>query len=481
MKVLRIIARLNVGGPAKHVAWLEAGLRRRGVESVLVAGVVAEGEDDMGYFAESLGVRPHVIPEMSREVSPKDLVTAWKLYRLLRRERPDIVHTHTAKAGTVGRVAGLLYRWLTPSALWGRPRRCRFVHTYHGHIFHSYYGRWKTRLFLSVERALARLATDRIVVISPQQFREIHERFRVGRARQFALVPLGLDTGPFLDWAARRERLRREWGAGEGDCLVGIVGRLTEVKNHRLFLEAAALFKEKYARAGDGHGEESYADDKRKHAGDSDWRAGGGEESYASGGAGGDGGARRVRFVVIGDGHLRVELEAQAYALGLGGDVEFTGTRDDPEDFYPALDVVALTSLNEGTPLTLIEAMANARAVVATAVGGVVDLLGGVEESELRRPHPWQVCERGVQVRPGDAEAFADALAHLVADEPLRAALGERGREFVERFYSVERLVADMLYLYEDLSGPARETETPSRAASAADARGADKHAPRRV
>jgi glycosyltransferase involved in cell wall biosynthesis len=449
MKVLRIIARLNVGGPAKHVAWLEAGLRRRGVESVLVAGVVAEGEDDMGYFAESLGVRPHVIPEMSREVSPKDLVTAWKLYRLLRRERPDIVHTHTAKAGTVGRVAGLLYRWLTPSALWGRPRRCRFVHTYHGHIFHSYYGRWKTRLFLSVERALARLATDRIVVISPQQFREIHERFRVGRARQFALVPLGLDTGPFLDWAARRERLRREWGAGEGDCLVGIVGRLTEVKNHRLFLEAAALFKEKYA--GDG------------------------EEGYASGGA------RRVRFVVIGDGHLRVELEAQAYALGLGGDVEFTGTRDDPEDFYPALDVVALTSLNEGTPLTLIEAMANARAVVATAVGGVVDLLGGVEESELRRPHPWQVCERGVQVRPGDAEAFADALAHLVADEPLRAALGERGREFVERFYSVERLVADMLYLYEDLSGHARETETPSRAASAADARGADKHAPRRV
>ena len=152
MRVVRIIARLNVGGPAKHVAWLEAGLRRRGVESLLVAGVVPPGEDDMGYFAESLGVRPTVIREMSREVSPKDLITAWKLYRLLLRERPDIVHTHTAKAGTVGRAAGLLYRWLTPSALWGRPRRCRMVHTYHGHIFHSYYGRWKTRLFLLVER-----------------------------------------------------------------------------------------------------------------------------------------------------------------------------------------------------------------------------------------------------------------------------------------------------------------------------------------
>src|SRR5205085_2120380 len=193
--------------------------------------------------------------------------------------------------------AGLLYRWLTPSALWGRPRRCRFVHTYHGHIFHSYYGRWKTRLFLAVERALARLATDRIVVVSPQQFREIHEQFGVGRARQFAVVPLGLDTTPFRDWAARRERLRREWGAGERDTLVGIVGRLTEVKNHSLFLEAAALLKEKSA----------------------------GEAGAADGG--------RVRFVVIGDGHLRVDLEAQAYALGLGGDVEFAGVRDDPEDF----------------------------------------------------------------------------------------------------------------------------------------------------
>ena len=406
MKVVRIIARLNVGGPAKHVAWLEAGLRRRGVESLLVTGVVPPGEDDMGYFAESLGVRPVVVPEMSRELSPKDAAAAWRLYRLLRRERPDIVHTHTAKAGTIGRVAGLFYRWLTPSALVGRPRRCRLVHTYHGHIFHSYYGRWKTRLFLAVERALARLATDRIVVVSPQQFREIHGRFGVGRARQFAVIPLGLDTGLFRGSAARRERLRREWGAGERDTLVGIVGRLTEVKNHRLFLESAALLKRRCADGAEG------------------------------GGAAGPGGGR-VRFVVIGDGHLRVELEAQAYALGLGGDVQFLGLRDDPENFYPALDVVALTSLNEGTPLTLIEAMANSRAVVATAVGGVVDLLGGVEESELRRPHPWQICERGVQVRPGDADAFADALAHAVANPSLRAAMGERGREFAIASMSV--------------------------------------------
>src|SRR5205085_12026957 len=142
---------------------------------------------------------------------------------------------------TVGRAAGLLYRWLTPSALLGRPRRCRFVHTYHGHIFHSYYGRRKTRFFLFVERSLARLATDRIVVVSAQQLEEINGRFGVGRREQFVVIPLGLDAHAFDDARARRATLRREWRARDEDILVGIVGRLTEIKNHRLFLEAAAL------------------------------------------------------------------------------------------------------------------------------------------------------------------------------------------------------------------------------------------------
>ncbi|HWS56674.1 MAG TPA: glycosyltransferase [Pyrinomonadaceae bacterium] len=414
MKVVRIIARLNVGGPARHVAWLEAGLRRKGVRSVLVAGVVAPGEGDMGYFAAGLGVEPVVVPEMSREISPRDAVTVWKLYRLLRRERPDVVHTHTAKAGTVGRVAGLFYKWLTPSALAGRPRPVRFVHTYHGHIFHSYYGRWKTRLFLGIERALARVGTDRIVVISPQQLEEIHGRFGVGRREQFRVVPLGLDVRAFDAWAERRQRLRAEWGAGEGDVLVGIVGRLTEVKHHELFLEAAArCLKDR------------------------------------------PGGGPRVRFVVVGDGHLRAGLERKAEGLGLEGAVTFAGLRDDPENFYPALDVVALTSRNEGTPLTLIEAMANERAVVATAVGGVVDLLGGPRELELRRPQRWRVCERGVRVAPGDPAAFAEALSHLVGSAELRRQLGARGRRFVEESYSVERLLEDIERLYGELAGEA--------------------------
>jgi glycosyltransferase involved in cell wall biosynthesis len=422
MKVVRIIARLNVGGPARHVVWLEEGLRRAGggVESVLVTGVVPPGEDDMSYFAAAHGVAPVIIPEMSREISPQDAVTVWKLFRLFLRERPRLVHTHTAKAGTVGRVAGFLYRWLTWGALLGRPRRVRFVHTYHGHIFHSYYGPFKTRVFLTVERILAR-ATDVIVVISRQQYREIHEQFGVGRAAQFRVIPLGLDLSAFSDWAARREGARGGLGAAAGDVLVGIVGRLTEIKNHRLFLDAAAL----YLR---------------------------GRE--AAGGAN----AERVRFVVVGDGHLRAALEAHAAGLGLGPEVlTFTGTRDDPENFYAALDVVALTSLNEGTPLTLIEAMANARACVATDVGGVVDLLGAADAREARRDEGgWRLCERGVSVNRHDAAAFASALSYLVEHEGVRAELGGRGREFARREYSLERLVADVAGLYGELA-PGRE------------------------
>ena len=241
MKIVRIIGRLNVGGPAKHVVWLTAGLQNADCQSVLVAGAVPPGEEDMAYFASDQHVSPLFLSEMSREISPKDLQAIWRIYRLLLRERPDVVHTHTAKAGTVGRVAGLLYRWFTPGALVGRPRSCRFVHTYHGHIFHSYYGPVKTRLFLLIEKTLARMATDRIVVVSDQQRREIAETFRVGRKKQFVVIPLGLDTSLFANWEKRRSPFREALGVGPDEILVGIVGRLTEIKNHDLFLRAIAL------------------------------------------------------------------------------------------------------------------------------------------------------------------------------------------------------------------------------------------------
>lgn len=417
MKIVRVIARLNVGGPARHVAWLAAATQKAGIESLLVAGLVPPGEDDMTYFATEQGVTPIIIPEMSREISPLDVVAVWKLFRLLLRERPDIVHTHTAKAGTVGRIAGWLYRWLTPAALLGRPRPCLFVHTYHGHIFHSYYGSFKTRLFLTIEKILAHM-TDRVIVISQRQYQEIHEEFGIGRKGQvaviregqFAIIPLGLDTSVFADWKKRRSVARQDLGVGETELVVGIVGRLTEIKNHALFLEMAARYKQSFGFGATGK--------------------------------------QRVRFVVIGDGHLRRPLEEQACTLGLQDDVIFTGLRDDPESFYSALDVVALTSLNEGTPLTLIEAMANARPVIATAVGGVVDLLGNCDEAGKAG---YIVCERGVRVETNDADGFCKGLNFLLEREELRQEMGERGRTFVEQNYSKERLVTDVLALYEEL------------------------------
>jgi len=420
MKIVRVIARLNVGGPAKHVVWLTEGLQSNDCESLLVAGTVPRGEEDMGYFAAAHGVKPFLIQEMSREVSFKDLLTIWKLYRLFLRERPDIVHTHTAKAGTVGRIAGLMYRWLVPTIILGRPRQCRFVHTYHGHIFHSYYGPLKTRLFLSIEKILARMITDKIVVVSEQQRREIHDVFGVGQRSQFVVIPLGLDLSDFENGRERRELFRTELGVEPDEILVGIVGRLTEIKNHDLFLHAVRRFTE-----------QGTADP-----------------------------SKRVKFVVIGDGELRTELETQAKRLNLNDRVIFTGGRQDPETFYPGLDIVALTSRNEGTPLTLIEAMANARSVLATAVGGVVDLLG--ETVSQDQDERYEICERGVRVIPGDADAFAAGLQRLVNDGELRRKISDRGFHFVQTNYSKARLLEDIKALYGDLL----ERRIPLRAPS---------------
>jgi len=412
--VIRIIARLNVGGPAKHVVWLTSGLQEAGFDTLLVAGTVPEGEEDMSYFAEDAGVDPLYLPEMSREISLNDAVTVWKLFRMFLRLRPDIVHTHTAKAGTVGRLAGFLYRWLTPGTLVGKPRQCKFVHTYHGHVFHSYYGRRRTQLFLAIERLLARLITDRLIVVSKQQSIEIGETFRVGRPGQIKVIPLGLDLDSFRDHAKRRAKFRHELYVPDDAILVGIVGRLTEIKNHEMFLNVVARLKA--------------IDPACRRQG-------------------------AVRFIVIGDGSLRQSLEAQSYLLGLEKDVIFVGSRQDPEYFYPALDVVALTSRNEGTPLTLIEAMANERPVVATSVGGVVDLLGDVIEDG-----PYQVCRRGIGVPAGDEEAFVAALSRIIRDRSLRQELGTRGLEFVEVNYSKERLLEDIKGLYGELTNRGRVT-----------------------
>jgi glycosyltransferase involved in cell wall biosynthesis len=389
-RVARVIARLNVGGAARHVVWLTAGLNGGRFENALVIGVVPPGEDDMSAFAAEQGVEPIVVPAMSREISPSsDAVTLWRLFRFFRRFRPDIVHTHTAKAGAAGRAAAFLYRWLS----FPRPRRVKLVHTYHGHVFHSYYGRFKTRFFVLVERMLARI-TDRIIVLSEQQRREIHEVYGVGRREQFRVVPLGID----LDDLQPRLPV-----AGE-PLTVGIVGRLAPIKNHELFLRTAALLRD----------------------------------------------VPRVRFAIYGNGGERPELEARAAALNVSDRVAFAGTRP-AREIYSSIDIAALTSLNEGTPLTLIEAMAHAVPVISTSVGGVVDVLGEVRERVTADGATFEIRERGITTASNDDAAFAAGLRRLLADRELRRELGARGRAYAHATYSKDRLIGDIIRVYDEL------------------------------
>ena len=400
MKVLRIIARLNVGGPARHVVWLTERLNDDEFQSVLVAGTVPKGEEDMRYVADQHGVEPVFVEELSRELSPKDLISLFKIFREIRRQKPDIIHTHTAKAGTVGRTAALLYKLLTPGT-----RDLRVVHTFHGHVFHSYYGNLKTRIFVTIEKVLAKLATDRIIVLSPQQFREIHEEVGVGRRDQFQIVPLGIDLKPFDDAYEKRRDFRSEQGVADNELLVGFVGRLTEIKDISLYLQVAASVSRDF-------------------------------------------GARGLRFVITGDGHLRESLEEEAKGLGIADTVKFLGNRPDVEHVYAGLDIVALTSRNEGTPLSLIEAMAASRPVISTIVGGVRDLLGETVEDR----DGFRVCERGIGINSRSPVEYTKGLIYLAENERLRKSLGEKGRAFVEKEYSKERLVRDVAQLYRALA-----------------------------
>jgi len=377
IRILRVIARLNVGGPAIHVTLLTAALGPPAFESTLVCGQIAPGEGDMAYLAAARRVTPVVILELGRELSPlRDVVTLFKLWRLMRRLRPDVVHTHTAKAGIVGRAAARLA---------GVPV---VVHTYHGHVLRGYFGPRKTQLFLWLERFAARLS-DRLITISPALRDELARTFRVAPPEKFAVVPLGLDLAPFAATARHTGEFRTAWGIPPGAPLIGIVGRLVPIKNHELFLAMARRVLETQPGA---------------------------------------------RFAIVGDGERRAALEQQAEALGLREAVVWTGWQRDLHPVYSDLDALVISSDNEGTPVSIIEALAAGAPVVATAVGGVPDLLRGGAWGRL--------------VPPGDANALADAV---------RAALGESGadrseiRRAVTEQYGVERLARDLAALYRDL------------------------------
>jgi glycosyltransferase involved in cell wall biosynthesis len=337
-----------------------------------------------------------------------------KLWRLFRKLRPDIIHTHKSKAGATGRVAAFLYRYCTFSTLLGKPRRVRVLHTFHGHIFHSYYGRAKTAFFVQIERLLAHM-TDCIVTVSKQQEREIRDVYGVGRTTEFRVVPLGVD---FSNSYSGNE-FRQTHGIGPEEFLIAAVGRLSEVKNFSLLLQAVAL-------------------------------------------------ARRttpppsIHLAFIGDGHLRPDLEQEARQLGISEAVTFAGICDDVDAIYREGDLTALSSLNEGTPLVLIEAMGQGRAVLMTEVGGYQDILGEL----LRTDKGFKVWTHGVSVGSGDLQGYASALAFLHANPELRQQMGEAARGYSWHCFSRKRLVEDMAGLYQELWSPQKLKRRVSESAA---------------
>ena len=385
IKILRVIARLNIGGPAIHVVLLSAGMDRGRFESLLVSGSENAGEGSMLDYALSHGVQPVMIPEIVGEFSlgPRELRALVRLYRLMRQERPQVVHTHTAKAGFVGRLAARLAR--VPVV----------VHTFHGHVLHGYYSPRKTQLLRRMERGLACL-TDRIITVSEQVKRDL-VTYGVAAADHIQVISLGLELDPFLDSGRYRGAFRRELQLNGVERLVGIVGRIFPIKNHHLFLEAAALVA--------------------------------GEDPAA-------------RFVIVGDGTLRPALERRAQEMGIADRVIFTGWRRDLPDIYADLDVLAVTSNNEGTPVSAIEAMAAGCPVVATHVGGLPDLI-----SEGKT---------GYLVPPGNAPAVATALLRVLHQPEMARCMGETARRAARERFSAQRLITDMEQLYLELLGRKR-------------------------
>ncbi len=398
IRILRVIARLNIGGPAIHVGLVSKGLGEKGFETTLAAGTLAEGEGDMSYFVRSLGVQPVYIKSLKREPDPvADLGAFFQLLRLIMRVRPHVIHTHTAKAGTLGRAAGIVYNLFNPK------KRAVLVHTFHGHVLHGYFSRLLSRIFVLIERLLARF-TATLVVLSPLLRDELAKGYRIAPKERFSVVDLGFDLSPFIHCQSEPNGVLEDGEAPRGPRVVGIVGRLVPVKNHRLFLRSLALLRGRM-------------------------------------------GSARVRGLVVGDGELRAELEALAHRLNIAGETTFTGWRKDLSRIYGSLAVLALTSINEGTPVSAIEAMAAGVPVVARGVGGVPDLLG--EERGLRPGI--SIRERGIMVQSADPETFSRALELVLDDEQLRAETVRRARDFVVERYDVKRLVEELGRLYLDL------------------------------
>jgi len=392
-RILRIANRFNLGGPTFNVAYLTRYMAPE-YETMLVGGEKDESEASSSHILQDLGIEPIIIPEMKRELSPGlDLNAYRQVKQLIRDFKPDIVHTHAAKAGAIGRQAA--YDMKVPVIL----------HTFHGHVFHSYFGKMKTEFYKQVERSLAKRST-RIIAISELQKQELSTIHRICPSEQIEVVPLGFDLSRFRDGKVeKRHAFRHEFSVADDELAIGIIGRLVPVKDHGLFLRMV------------------------KHAA---------ERS-----------SKKLRFFIVGDGEDRLPIEECARQLGLPfidhhaaqkGEkalLTFTSWRTDVDVIYAGLDLVMLTSKNEGTPVSLIEAQASNTPVLTTNVGGVANVVrNGIT---------------GLMAEHADEAKLNSLLLSLIEDTAMRQSLSANGWDHVGEAYHYTRLVRDMSGLYSRL------------------------------
>ena len=386
IRIARIITRLNVGGPAIQAVALSDRLESIGYHTLLVHGSVSPGEGDMSYLIPtSHRFEVEHVRTLRREIAPTaDAATLASIVRRLSRFRPHIVHTHMAKAGSLGRAAAVLANMWRPHT-----GRARIIHTYHGHVLDGYFSPRAARAFTTAERMLAR-RSDALVAVSPAVRRDLIETHRIGSAGQFEVVPLGFDLQPFTRITdAERADAKRRFNLTPSARVVSLIGRLTSIKQPDVFLDIAA----RIAQA------------------DTD-----------------------AVFLIAGGGDLELAARSQAARAGLDGRVRFLGWQRDMAAIYAASDLIALTSRNEGTPVALIESMAAAVPAVAFSVGGVPDVIA--------------TPDTGVLIRENDVEEFAAKTLALLRDDGARRAMGARARASVAQRYDLDRLVRDVDALY---------------------------------
>ncbi len=390
-KILRILNRLNIGGPVLNAALLTHFLPAE-YETILISGEAAANEKRATHLLDKFNIKPLILPEMGREINlVQDRSAYRKIKAIIKDYKPDIVHTHAAKPGAIGRLAAA---------------SCKvpvIVHTFHGHVFHSYFSPLKTRFYIGIERYLAKKSSA-IIAISPIQKKELSETYRIAPANKIAVVPLGLFLEPFTtDQEVKRKQFRTEFNIDDETIAIAVIGRLAPVKNHSLFIKAIQHILQNTTK--------------------------------------------KIKAFVIGDGECMTSIVQQCKVLNIGFSspaspnysqpVIFTSWRSDIDVINAGIDIMALSSFNEGTPVSLIEAQASQKPIVSTICGGIQDVVIDGETGLL-------------SPQKADAE-FCENLLKLVEDETLRTRLSNKGASLASKNYSHLRLVNDIDALYKKL------------------------------